>query len=72
MKCLKCQKTIMKAGFQEPDGSYWLEPGESQKIEGDSSTSFILCPHCGAKNILGILPKTGKGPMKYRLTRYEE
>jgi hypothetical protein len=52
MRCLNCKTTIIEKGVQMEDGSFWLKPGESKKIQGDGSRSFVRCPNCQAKNYL--------------------
>jgi len=60
MRCLNCKTTIIEKGVQMEDGSFWLKPDESKKIQGDGSRSFVRCPNCQAKNYLEAWPESKK------------
>ena len=70
MKCLKCGTIILENGLQIEDGSFCLEPGESKKIEGEGSKSFVRCTECQAKNYLELWPESKKGG-QYYFSTYE-
>ena len=70
MKCLNCGKRVMELGLQLEDGSYCIKPGTSKPIEHEDDDEFIRCPHCNAKNILGVIP-SDKGPEKIYFYHYK-
>ena len=71
MNCLKCQKEIVETMVSE-SGAGWRKPGEGNKFMHDNENEYVLCPYCGAKNILSNVPPGIKGAMRFKFTRYED
>ena len=71
MNCLKCEKEILETMVCE-DGSGWMKLREDNKVGYDGEDEYVLCPYCGAKNILSNVPPGIKGAMRFKFTRYND
>lgn len=70
MNCLKCEKEILET-MVDSDGIGWMKLGEKKKLIPDGENEYVLCPYCGAKNILSNVPPGKSGAMRFMFTRYE-
>ena len=71
MDCLKCEKEILETMVRE-NGSGWMRDGEDDKIMHNGENEYVLCPYCGAKNILSNVPPGKSGAMRFKFTQYED
>ena len=68
MRCLKCNARVIKPGLQLEDGSFFAEPGSLLTLR-EGNNEFVVCPRCGAKNLLVAEPSEN-GPEKLYFLEY--
>ena len=71
MNCLKCEKEIVETMVSE-NGAGSRKLGEGKKFKHDGKNEYVLCPYCGAKNIISDGPSPIKGAIRSKFTRYED
>jgi DNA-directed RNA polymerase subunit RPC12/RpoP len=70
MNCLKCEKEIVET--EVVNGVGQIRHGEKNKFKHDGENKYVLCPYCGAKNVLTNVPPGPSGAMRFKFTRYED
>jgi len=56
MRCLKCKERVIEPGMQSEDGSFFVEPGSALETLREGNNEFVVCPYCGARNLLVVEP----------------
>ena len=69
MRCLKCNELVIETGMQLDNGSFCVDPGSRLETLREGDRKFLVCPHCGAKNLLVSEPSES-GPEKLYFLEY--